>query len=69
MGFDSDYISQYRLLLRQSHKIEDKIMQSHQNYKGLKPSDAELEFLKIASKVETYGFDPYIIQVLFLLIL
>lgn len=62
---DSDYVSQYKLLLRQSHKMEEKISIAHQSFKGLTSAQAEMEFLRIASKIETYGFDPYVIKVIF----
>lgn len=29
---------------------------------GLSPEEAEAEFLSIACKLETYGFDPYVVK-------
>lgn len=54
-----DYVSEYKLLLKQTTKIEEKIAEAHKSFKGLTPAEAELEFLQRASKLDTYGFDPY----------
>ncbi|VDN50202.1 unnamed protein product [Dracunculus medinensis] len=57
-----DYVSEYKLLLRQTAKIEEKIAEAHKTLKGYTAPEAELEFLKRASKLETYGFDPYTVM-------
>ncbi|KAI1731502.1 FERM central domain-containing protein [Ditylenchus destructor] len=62
MGTGSDYVSQYRLLLKQTEKMEEKIAVAHKTMTEMSPADAELEFLKRAYKIETYGFDPYIVK-------
>ncbi|VDK49570.1 unnamed protein product [Anisakis simplex] len=54
-----DYVSEYRLILKQSAKLEEKIAEAHEQLKGLTPAEAELEFLKKASELDTYGFDPF----------
>ncbi|VDD96987.1 unnamed protein product, partial [Enterobius vermicularis] len=54
-----DYVSEYKLLLKQTAKIEEKIAEAHKSFKGLTPAEAEMEFLQRASKLDTYGFDPY----------
>ncbi|VDM44440.1 unnamed protein product [Toxocara canis] len=53
------YVSEYKLLLKQTAKIEEKIAEAHKLFKGLTAAEAEMEFLKKASKLDTYGFDPY----------
>ncbi|KAK6105397.1 FERM central domain family protein [Brugia pahangi] len=54
-----NYVAEYKLLLKQTEKLEEKIAESHKLFKGLTPAEAEMEFLKRASKLDTYGFDPY----------
>ncbi|KAM3721410.1 FERM domain-containing protein [Dirofilaria immitis] len=54
-----NYVAEYRLLFKQTEKLEEKIAESHKLFKGLTPAEAEMEFLKRASKLDTYGFDPY----------
>uniref|UniRef100_A0A915PZV8 FERM domain-containing protein n=1 Tax=Setaria digitata TaxID=48799 RepID=A0A915PZV8_9BILA len=54
-----NYVAEYRLLFKQTEKLEEKIAESHRLFKGLTPAEAEMEFLKRASKLDTYGFDPY----------
>lgn len=53
------YVSQYKLLLKQTASLEEKIADAHKSFKGLSAAEAEMEFLKKASKLDTYGFDPY----------
>uniref|UniRef100_A0A0R3RHR8 FERM domain-containing protein n=1 Tax=Elaeophora elaphi TaxID=1147741 RepID=A0A0R3RHR8_9BILA len=57
-----NYVAEYKLLLKQTEKLEEKIAESHKLFKGLTPAEAEMEFLKRASKLDTYGFDPYTIM-------
>lgn len=33
------------------------------DFRGMVPADAEAKFLEIASRLDTYGFDPYIVRV------
>ncbi|OZC12894.1 FERM central domain protein [Onchocerca flexuosa] len=57
-----NYVAEYKLLLKQTEKLEEKIAESHKLFKGLTPAEAEMEFLKRASKLDTYGFDPYTVM-------
>jgi len=55
-----NYISEFKLLLNQNSKIEAHVMEIHQNQmRGQTPAEAELNFLKKASLLETYGIDPH----------
>jgi hypothetical protein len=56
------YVSAYRLLLKQTPRHEEKIEEMHKNSKEMTPADAENKFFEIASKLETYGFDPFVIK-------
>ena len=58
-----NYVTDYKLLLKQSSKIEEKIMETHQSLKGLSPSLSELQFLKKAAALDTYGVDPHPVKV------
>uniref|UniRef100_F1KV10 FERM domain-containing protein 5 n=1 Tax=Ascaris suum TaxID=6253 RepID=F1KV10_ASCSU len=53
------YVSEYKLLPKQTAKLEEKVAEEHKHFKGLTVAEAEMEFLKKASKLETYGIDPY----------
>ncbi|CAJ0593455.1 unnamed protein product [Cylicocyclus nassatus] len=57
-----NYVSQYKLLLKQTPRIEEKIAEIHKSLSGKSTSAAELEFLEKASKLDTYGFDPYTVK-------
>ncbi|CAI4224266.1 unnamed protein product [Auanema sp. JU1783] len=57
-----NYVSQYTLLLRQTPRNEEKISELHKSYRGMSTGEAECEFLKRASAVDTYGFDPYTVK-------
>ncbi|CAJ0576029.1 unnamed protein product, partial [Mesorhabditis spiculigera] len=57
------YATQYKLLLKQTPKIEEKIEELHKEMKGkLTTAQAELEFLERAAALDTYGFDPYTVK-------
>lgn len=56
------YVSAYKLLLKQTPKLEEKITELHKQMIGKSKEEAELEFLEKASLLETYGFDPYTIS-------
>ena len=58
-----NYIADYKLLLKQTPKVEDKIMETHQSLKGTNASAAELQFLKKAAALDTYGVDPHPVKV------
>ncbi|XP_046403744.1 FERM domain-containing protein 5 isoform X5 [Ischnura elegans] len=54
------YISEHKLLLKQTPKIEEKIAELHQTQlKGQPPSAMETAFLKKAYTLDTYGVDPH----------
>ncbi|KAL7648172.1 UNVERIFIED_CONTAM: hypothetical protein RMT77_000075 [Armadillidium vulgare] len=59
---DSSYISDYKILLKQTPKVEEKIAEIHKSLSGLSPAMAELYFLKKASTLDTYGVDPYSVK-------
>ncbi|UXI15845.1 hypothetical protein NH340_JMT01788 [Sarcoptes scabiei] len=49
-----------KILPNQNEKIELEAIEIHQKeMKGLTPADVELLFLQRASKLDTYGIDPY----------
>lgn len=56
------YVSEYKLFLKQTAKLEEKIAQVHRGLSGLTPAQAELEFLKRAALFDTYGFDPHTVK-------
>ncbi|CAJ0949116.1 unnamed protein product, partial [Mesorhabditis belari] len=57
------YASKYKLLLKQTPKIEEKIEELHREMSGkCSASEAELEFLERACELDTYGFDPYTVK-------
>ncbi|CAB3408815.1 unnamed protein product [Caenorhabditis bovis] len=58
----SNYVSGYKLLLRQTPKLEERIASIHKELKGKSIAEAELEFLEKASQLDTYAFDPYTIK-------
>lgn len=59
-----NYVSEYKLLLKQTEMIEEKIMEIHQKQlKGQSPSQAENIFLRIACQIDTYGIDPHPVKV------
>uniref|UniRef100_A0AAF5D3D1 FERM domain-containing protein n=1 Tax=Strongyloides stercoralis TaxID=6248 RepID=A0AAF5D3D1_STRER len=60
--FEHGYLSQYKLLLKQSEALERKIEEEHKKFEGLSPAEAECFFLEIASKLETYGYDPFAVN-------
>lgn len=59
-----NYISDYKILLKQTEVIEEKAMEIHQKQlKGQSPSQIENTFLKLASQLDTYGVDPHPVKV------
>ncbi|CAG2116664.1 unnamed protein product [Medioppia subpectinata] len=55
-----EYVSEFKLLLNQTSKMETQVMDIHKNeMRGQTPAEAELNFLKKASHLETYGIDPH----------
>ncbi|VDP08109.1 unnamed protein product [Heligmosomoides polygyrus] len=57
-----NYVSQYKLLLKQTPRLEERIAEIHKSLRGKSTSAAELEFLEKASQLDTYGFDPYTVK-------
>lgn len=58
-----NYISDFKILLKQTPKMEEKIMEYHPTLKGQTPLMAETCFLKKASLLDTYGVDPHPVKV------
>ena len=55
-----NYVSEFKLVLNQNSKIEAQVMEIHRTQLGGQtPAQAELNFLKKASHLETYGIDPH----------
>lgn len=57
-----NYVSQYKLLLKQTPFLEERIAEIHKTLRGKATPVAELEFLEKASRLDTYGFDPYTVK-------
>lgn len=61
-----NYVSDYKILLKQTDTIEEKIMEIHQKtLKGQTPSQVESSFLKLACQLDTYGVDPHPVKVIY----
>lgn len=59
-----NYVSDFKILLKQTETIEEKIMEIHQkNLKGQTPPQVESSFLKLACQLDTYGVDPHPVKV------
>ncbi|KAE9553998.1 hypothetical protein FO519_002758 [Halicephalobus sp. NKZ332] len=56
------YVSEYKLLLKQTERLEERIAEVHQQLAGLPQADAESRFLSLATEIDTYGFDPYVVK-------
>ncbi|XP_014601180.1 PREDICTED: FERM domain-containing protein 5 isoform X5 [Polistes canadensis] len=57
---EGNYISEHKLLLKQTETIEEKAMELHQTeLKGFTQEEAETRFLGLASKLDTYAVDPH----------
>ncbi|XP_033365435.1 FERM domain-containing protein 5 isoform X3 [Bombus vosnesenskii] len=57
---EGNYISEHKLLLKQTEAIEEKAMKLHQTeLKGFTPEQAETHFLRLASQLDTYAVDPH----------
>lgn len=56
-----NYVSEFKFVPNQSDDLEMAAIRLHQSedFLGLTPSDAELNFLKKACQLDTYGVDPY----------
>jgi hypothetical protein len=56
------YVSEYKLIIKQTERLEERIAEYHKQLKGMNSSTAEREFLNFAITIETYGFDPYVVK-------
>ncbi|XP_011498240.1 PREDICTED: FERM domain-containing protein 5-like [Ceratosolen solmsi marchali] len=57
---EGNYISEHKLLLKQTDAIEEKALELHQTQlKGFTPEQAETHFLRLASQLDTYAVDPH----------
>ncbi|XP_025077363.1 FERM domain-containing protein 3-like isoform X5 [Pomacea canaliculata] len=53
------YISEFKMLPKQTPKLEERVMELHKSLHGQVPSDAEANFLRKACTLDTYGVDPH----------
>ncbi|KAL8616643.1 hypothetical protein ACOMHN_031625 [Nucella lapillus] len=53
------YISEFKMLPKQTPKLEERVMEQHRALKGQMPAEAEGNFLKRACTLDTYGVDPH----------
>nr|KAG5709949.1 hypothetical protein BaRGS_029991 [Batillaria attramentaria] len=53
------YISEFKMLPKQTPKLEERVMEQHKLLHGQVPSEAEGNFLKKACTLDTYGVDPH----------
>lgn len=59
-----NYISEHKLLLKQTETIEEKALELHQTQlKGFTAEQAETHFLRLASQLDTYAVDPHPVKV------
>jgi hypothetical protein len=56
------YVSEYKLIIKQTERLEEKIADYHQQLRGMNNVVAEREFVNLATSIETYGFDPYVVK-------
>ncbi|CAH0391943.1 unnamed protein product [Bemisia tabaci] len=55
-----NYVSDLKILLKQSEQVEEKIMEIHQTQlRGQSPTQTESNFLRKACSLDTYGVDPH----------
>ncbi|CAL1533783.1 unnamed protein product [Lymnaea stagnalis] len=53
------YVSEFKMLPKQTPKHEEKIMEAHRALAGEVPSECEANFLRKAASMDTYGVDPH----------
>ncbi|BFY97224.1 hypothetical protein BsWGS_00265 [Bradybaena similaris] len=53
------YVTNFKMLPKQTPKHEEKIMEAHKALVGEVPSECEANFLKKAASMDTYGVDPH----------
>lgn len=59
-----NYVTEYKIFLKQTSAIEEKAMEIHQKQlKGQSASQVETTFLKLACQLDTYGVDPHPVKV------
>uniref|UniRef100_A0A914YEE3 FERM domain-containing protein n=1 Tax=Panagrolaimus superbus TaxID=310955 RepID=A0A914YEE3_9BILA len=56
------YVSEYKLIIKQTERLEEKISDYHKQLRGMNNVVAEREFVNLATSIETYGFDPYVVK-------
>lgn len=61
MANDNNYVSEFKFVPNQSEELEWAAIKLHQSedFLGLSPTEAELNFIKKAHQLDTYGIDPY----------
>jgi len=57
------YVSEFKLLLRQSERMEEKIAEFHQLFRGMSTEEAIDEFLKQCFALQTFGVNPYNVSI------
>ncbi|CAG5136494.1 unnamed protein product, partial [Candidula unifasciata] len=53
------YVSSFKMLPKQTPRLEEKITEAHKALAGKVPSECEASFLKKAASMDTYGVDPH----------
>ncbi|KRX91390.1 FERM domain-containing protein 5, partial [Trichinella pseudospiralis] len=53
------YVSKIKMFPNQIPRLEDKIEAFHKTLVGMTPAEADMNILKIAVTLETYGFHPF----------
>lgn len=58
---DENYVAEFKFVPNQTEELELASIRLHQNedFQGLRPVDSELNFLKKACQLDTYGIDPF----------
>ncbi|XP_052100335.1 FERM domain-containing protein 5-like isoform X2 [Mytilus californianus] len=53
------YVTEFKMLPKQNSRQEEQIMELHKTLSGQVPAEAESNFLRKASTLDTYGVDPH----------
>ncbi|EDO34391.1 predicted protein [Nematostella vectensis] len=56
---EDNYVSEFRIVPKQSEKLENKIADIHRSLSGQVPSVAEKNFLDKVKSLDMYGVDPH----------